>query len=207
VSGEFRKLLSRRIFALGIVGQFFCAVTLGGSWSYNDAFFTERLPSLSMNAIGGPFAVVLIVFGIGRFVGTALMYRFAPERVLAVFSGFGALIMAAATVAPGSAAAVCVIASSFFLSVTWPTVIGIAIRGQGPLMKLGTGLLYVSAALGGTAYRWIAAAYPFAAEHYGMGVASLSYGVLLAYAVFAFRTYRRLPKPDTAQLDTAVTAP
>ncbi len=190
ISGEFRRLLSSRIFAIGIGAQFFCAVALGGSWSYSDSYFTNRLPALSLTAIGGPFVLVLIVFGIGRFVGTALMYRFAPERILAVFCGCGALIMAVATVADGPLAAICVIASSFFLSVTWPTVIGIAIRGRGPLMKLGTGLLYVAAAIGGTLYRWVAAAFPVYADHYGMAVASVSYGVLLAYAVFAARAYR-----------------
>jgi len=85
---------------------------------------------------------------VGRFLGSAIMQKIAPERVLA-FAAIGAtLVMLIATFATGHVALWAIISVGLFHSIMFPTIFTLGIKGLGPLTEEGSGLLIMAIAGG-----------------------------------------------------------
>jgi MFS transporter, FHS family, L-fucose permease len=182
MAGEFRALASRRIFAFGIVAQFFCVMALAGTWSQAGRYFAAALPGAALTPAGNAFVWSFAVFAVGRFAGSLLMYRIRSDRLLGFFAGGGFLLAGLAAVSGGPFGAAAMIASNFFLSITWPTVLGIAIRGLGPRMVLGTALVCMGGAAGSIAYQMLNVVWKFPTAHFAMAVPAVCYAAILAFA-------------------------
>ena len=182
-TAEFRTLLSRPHFLFGIAAQFFCVLALAGTWSTSDDVFAAGFPAAARAGGVSGYLLALVLFAVGRFAGSALMIRIRPERLLAVFAGGGFLLAAAATLWGGATGAIAMLGSCFFLSITWPTVLGLAIRGQGQLMKLGTALICMGGAVGGVVYQMLRVVWSLPSGHFGMLVPACSYLFVLAFAL------------------------
>ncbi|MFW2829377.1 sugar MFS transporter [Sphingomonas sp. ID0503] len=85
---------------------------------------------------------------IGRFIGSFVMQKVAPERVLAFVSVGALVVMLIATFTTGHAAMWALIAVGLFHSVMFPTIFTLGIRGLGPLTEEGSGLLIMAIAGG-----------------------------------------------------------
>jgi FHS family L-fucose permease-like MFS transporter len=85
---------------------------------------------------------------VGRFLGSFLMRRIAPETVLAAFSIGAFLVMLATTFASGPLAMWSLILVGLFHSIMFPTIFALGIRGLGPLTEEGSGLLIMAIAGG-----------------------------------------------------------
>ena len=85
---------------------------------------------------------------VGRFLGSVLMRRVAPERVLAVFAVGAFVTMMAASLIQGPLAMAALILVGLFHSIMFPTIFTLAIRGLGPLTEEGSGLLIMAIAGG-----------------------------------------------------------
>ena len=133
------------------------------------------------------------------------MYRFRAESVLVTFSLGGLLLSLIATFSGGAVGAIAMLLSSFFLSITWPTVLGLAIQGQGPLMKIATALVCMGGAVGGFAYQFLAVSWGPHAVQYGMLVPLVSYAVLFVFALQCSRlTGVRAESPAAAASEPLV---
>ena len=85
---------------------------------------------------------------VGRFAGSQLMRRFAPESVLA-WAATGAFIVMMVTVfSTGPIAMWSLISVGLFHSIMFPTIFTLGIRGLGPLTEEGSGLLIMAIAGG-----------------------------------------------------------
>lgn len=84
----------------------------------------------------------------GRFAGSALMQRFDPAHVLAVFAMGAFAVMLVATFATGPTAMWALILVGLFHSIMFPTIFTLGIRGLGPLTEEGSGLLIMAIAGG-----------------------------------------------------------
>ena len=85
---------------------------------------------------------------VGRFAGAWIMRYFAAEKVLALFA-LGAVVCALTSVfVPGPVAMYTLMATGLFISIMFPTIFALAIRGLGPLTEEGSGLLIMSIAGG-----------------------------------------------------------
>ena len=85
---------------------------------------------------------------VGRFAGAWIMRYFAAEKVLALFA-LGAVVCALISVfVPGPVAMYTLMATGLFISIMFPTIFALAIRGLGPLTEEGSGLLIMSIAGG-----------------------------------------------------------
>jgi len=194
VAGEFRTLFTNRLFVFGVVAQFFAVLIMAATWGAGGVVFAAAFPDLTGIGGGEVMAVMLAVFAAGRFAGTALMYKMAPDIILAVFSGGGLVLSAVAVLSGGPVGAVALIASNFFASITWPTVLGISIRGLGPLMKLGTALVCMGGSVGVVAYQ-LMVVWKLPANHVAMIVPAVSYVVLLAFAAAGDKARKAITAP------------
>jgi MFS transporter, FHS family, L-fucose permease len=85
---------------------------------------------------------------VGRFVGSFMMGRVAPERVLAGASVLAFLCMMLTVFGHGQVAMWGLISVGLFHSIMFPTIFTLAIRGLGPLTEEGSGLLIMAIAGG-----------------------------------------------------------
>lgn len=181
--GELRTLLSNRFFQFAIVAQFFGVLALTSTWTFGASSLGAAFPGVAR--VTGMNATMwsLAAFAAGRFTGTALMGRYRCESLLAVFAGGGFLLSSIAIFSGGQLGAVAMIAASFCVSIIWPTVLGIAIRGLGPLMKLGTALICMGSGAGGFVFLMLNDGGMLPSGNLALALPAISFVVVLAYAL------------------------
>ena len=194
VTGELRELMARPLFLFAVVAQGFSVIVLASTWTVAPSLFRAAFPPALTVSWGGVAVWSMILFGVGRFLGTGLMSWTSAERMLAAFSLCGALSSLVAFLVGGPSAAVILLAGNLFMSILWPTILGIAVRDLGASMKIGTALICMGGALGGFAHRLISVyAYPVS-PRVGLLVAASGYVVILEFA-------RRCVRADAARED------
>ena len=116
---------------------------------------------------------------VGRFVGAAIMYRIAAEKVLAAFSVAAFVVMVITVVADGQVAMWSLILVGLFHSIMFPTIFTLAIKGLGPLTEEGSGLLIMAIAGGALVFvqgKW--------ADAYGLQSSFIITAVCELYILF-----------------------
>ncbi len=149
-TGEFRQLLSNRWLLAAVAAQFCNVAGQAGAWTMSASYVQAAIPNTTASLAGDYVLAALILFGIGRFVGAILMYRFDPDRLLAIFAGGGA-VAAAVACAGGVIGVYALIAFCFATSILFATILGAAIRDLGPLTKAGTALIFMGSSAGAAA--------------------------------------------------------
>jgi FHS family L-fucose permease-like MFS transporter len=92
--------------------------------------------------------VSLIVFLISRFVMTWVIGRVRATKALLVLGALAVVLCLYAMVSPNITGVVALVAVSFCLSLMFPTIYGVALKGLGPATKIGAAGL-VMAIVGG----------------------------------------------------------
>ena len=178
-SGTFRDLLPYRHLWLSVVAQFFYCGAQVSTWS---AFipYLKQYTAFSERTGGWLLAGSLASLALGRIVSTALMQRFRPVRMVQAYALVNIVLLAVGVVRPGAAGAFAILATSLFMSIIFPTIFALGIKGLGPNTKLG-GSVIVMAVIGG-------AVFPPLLGLIARSTGSMALGYLvplLAYAVIA----------------------
>ena len=148
VPGAFRALLARPRYLAGVATQFFYVGAQVGVWSFLIRYATAALPGLGVRHAAWLLTGSLVLFMIGRFAGAALMRRVSGARLMLVFGAVDALLCLLAVAVGGWVGVAALVASSAFMSIMYPTIFVLALRGLGPLTKPGASLI-VMAIIGG----------------------------------------------------------
>lgn len=127
---------------MGVVG-IFCYV--GGEvaiGSFLVNFFGEaHIAGLEEHAASALIAYYWGGAMVGRFIGSALMQKIAPSKVLA-FNGFAVIALLLITIfTQGNVALYSVLAIGLFNSIMFPTIFSLAIEGLGSQTSKGSGWL------------------------------------------------------------------
>ncbi|MDP2633245.1 MULTISPECIES: sugar MFS transporter [unclassified Pseudoalteromonas] len=127
---------------MGVVG-IFCYV--GGEvaiGSFLVNFFGEaHIAGLEEHAASALIAYYWGGAMVGRFIGSALMQKVAPSKVLA-FNGFAVIALLLITIfTQGNVALYSVLAIGLFNSIMFPTIFSLAIEGLGSQTSKGSGWL------------------------------------------------------------------
>jgi FHS family L-fucose permease-like MFS transporter len=148
--GSFGELL--RIPAIWIaVAANFCNVGAQiASWSSLIPYMKQYTP-VSERTAAFYLLATLIALAVGRFVSTPLMRYIRPSRMLTLYGVINALLMLVAVNRPGLIGAWGVVASGFFLSIMYPTIFALGLKGLGRNTKIG-GSLLVMAIVGGAVF-------------------------------------------------------
>jgi len=144
-----RPVWVRRHFILAVVAQFLYVGAQVGSWSYLITYVQTYTGSPERVA-GFWLTGALAAFTLGRFVATALL-RFIPApRLLAIYAVINAAVIMVAITRPGWLGVSCLVVVSFFMSMMFPTIFALGIKGLGTHTKTG-GSLIVMSIIGGAA--------------------------------------------------------
>jgi len=90
----------------------------------------------------------LIAFGAGRFSATWIMRVVTPAKLMGVFSIVNVILVAISIIAPGWLGVWVLFFTSFFMSLMYPTIFAMSIKGLGSKTKIGASVL-VMAIIGG----------------------------------------------------------
>jgi FHS family L-fucose permease-like MFS transporter len=148
--GSFAELLRMPAIWIAVAANF---CNLGGqisSWSSLIPYI-KQYTVLSERRAALYLLGTLIALAVGRFVSTPLMRFFRPSVMLGVYGVANALLMLVAVVWPGMPGAWAVVASGFFLSIMFPTIFALGLKGLGRNTKIG-GSLLVMAMIGGAIF-------------------------------------------------------
>ncbi len=182
--GQIRELATRKQYILAVVAQFFYVGAQVGIWSYLIRYAQGTLPGTRETTAADYLIVSLVVFTIGRFAGAALMRYLDPKRVLAGYAFINTLLAAVAVWAPGLVGLCALIACSFFMSVMFPTIFALGIRGLGASRKLGSSILVMAIIGGALLTPLMGAISGYGGINYAMIVPCACFLVVLYFATF-----------------------
>ena len=148
--GHFSKLLQYPHFIKGVVAQFFYIGAQVGTWSFMIQYVKDYLQRTDKEAGVFLFAA-LVAFGIGRFVSTALMSKVSPNKLMGLYAIINTLLMTLAVVQPNLLGACALVLSSFFMSLMFPTIFALGVKGLGPNTKIG-GSIIIMGIIGGAVW-------------------------------------------------------
>lgn len=137
-------LFRRKHFTFGVATQFLYVAAQTGIFSFFVNYVLENDPGVTrLQASRWLGAIGFVLFMVGRIFGSVVVSQFKPERVLAVYSIMNVLLVAVA-MGGGKIGMYAMFASFFFMSVGFPTIFALGIRGLGEHTKFGSSLIVMS---------------------------------------------------------------
>ncbi len=149
-NGSYRKLLQYPHFLLAIVAQFCYVGAQVGTWSYFIQY-VQDYTHLPEKTAGFLLTTTLAGFGVGRFASSQWMKLIAPSTLMGMFAVINIVLVAFGIIQPGWLGMIAVLLTSFFMSLMFPTIFALGLRGLGPNTKPGASLI-VMAIIGGAVF-------------------------------------------------------
>jgi FHS family L-fucose permease-like MFS transporter len=139
-------LFKNKRYVEGVIAQVFYVAAQIMCWT----FIIQYANNIGMSYEDAQFynMIAMSIFIISRFVSTFLMKYFNPGSLLLIFAIGGALTSLGTIFIVGYAGLICLVATSAFMSLMFPTIYGISLRGMGDEAKIGAAGL-VMAIVGG----------------------------------------------------------
>ena len=128
-----RQLAEMRAYPhlwLAVAAQFFYVGAQVTTWS---AFipYMKQYTNVTEREAGWFLTGNLILLLIGHFASTWLMRWIRPVKMVAAYAIANSILMTLALLRPGFAGAMAVMTSSFFMSIMFPTIFALGVKGLG----------------------------------------------------------------------------
>jgi FHS family L-fucose permease-like MFS transporter len=185
--GSFRALLGYPHLWLAVVANF-CSVGAQVSIWSGVIVYMKQFTAVSERTAAGYLTATLVAMAAGRFFSTHLMKYVAASRLLGIYAAATVALLAVAIVRPGMQGAYCIVISSFFLSIMFPTIFALGLKDLGANTKLAGSFLVMAIAGGAVfppVFGWIAKETGSVAK--GYVVPLLGCVVVAVYAVISRR--------------------
>ncbi len=149
LSDSFKKLFANKNYLQGVLSQAFYVGAQIMCWTYIFQYVDNLNETSGTDYTATYFNIAaMISFLAGRWIGTALMKKVNPSRLLMLFGIGGVIMCAGAILLPGIAGLLSLVGISVFMSIMFPTIYGIALKDMGDEAKIGSAGL-VMAIVGG----------------------------------------------------------
>lgn len=161
---SFKGITRHRHLMFGVMAQFFYVGAQASLWGYfinlklhfaKDQHLSlvqwlypiaENMTPTQIASFHASFALVL--FMIGRFVGTWLMTKISANKLLSAYAAACVVLITYGLMSSGLSAVIAISLTYFFMSIMFPTIFALSIKGLGSQVKLGSGLV-IMAIVGG----------------------------------------------------------
>jgi len=134
------ELLKEKQLMQGVLGEFFYV----GAQSCISSFFirfSEKVAGFAEKPASFYLSMALLSFMIGRLLGTALMLIINPVKLLITYAIINVALLFVAVSVHGALAVYALMGVFFFMSIMFPTIFSLSIRGLGAKTKLGSSLV------------------------------------------------------------------
>ncbi|MDR2406336.1 MAG: L-fucose:H+ symporter permease [Deltaproteobacteria bacterium] len=142
------SLLGHKEFLYGVMALFFYVAAQVGLGAFFINLTVECLPGATSKMAAFLLSIGMICFLGGRFVGTALLTKIAPQKAVLIYGSACAVLSAVVILAIPYVSVVALIAAFFFMSIMFPTIFALAVRHLGSKTKIGSSCL-IMAIVGG----------------------------------------------------------
>ena len=143
-----RRLIKNPNYVFAVIAQFFYVGAQIAVWTYTVYYIPDQLGISNSDSLRYYHTPALIIFGISRFLFTALMSKYQPYSILKVMAIIGGLFTLSVIFIGGKVGAISLVGISACMSLMFPTIFGLGSRGLGEDMKIG-GSGLIMAILGG----------------------------------------------------------
>jgi FHS family L-fucose permease-like MFS transporter len=166
---------------VGVDHQIISITTVPQAWHVTD--------------LGGSkaFAGGILCFLAGRFIGSMILRVCSAHLTLAVFGLINSIMMVLIIMHLGWISVFALFASCFFMSIMYPTIFALGIRGLGEHTKIGSSLI-VMAIVGGAIMPFLMG---WLAQTYGMRIGFIMPLICFLYVMFYAAFWPALEKLDT----------
>jgi FHS family L-fucose permease-like MFS transporter len=113
-----------------------------GSFFIRFSKFTMGMPEKEAAYYWG--FIAMVGFMLGRFAGTFFMRFIKPAKLLTLYAVINIVLLAVALTASGSVAVYALLAVPFFMSIMFPTIFALGIKGLGEESKIASSFLVMS---------------------------------------------------------------
>lgn len=165
----FGRLMQKKHFVRGVIGQFFYVGAQIGCWSWTIRYVMTQVGGTEADA-STYLLVSIITFSAFRFICVGLMKFIAPEKLLSALASLATIFTLILIVIGGTAGAYALVGISACMSLMFPTIFGLSLRDLGQDAKFG-GSCLIMAILGGAVLTAI------------MGHISDGYGIQAAFII------------------------
>ena len=149
LSESFKKLFANANYKHGVLAQAFYVGAQIMSWTFIFQYVDNLNDTYGWELTATYYNIgAMISFLIGRWIGTALMRKTDPSKLLMRFGVMGAACALGAVLLPGMIGLLSLVSISVFMSIMFPTIYGIALKDMGEEAKIGSAGL-VMAIVGG----------------------------------------------------------
>jgi FHS family L-fucose permease-like MFS transporter len=148
--GQAKDLLRYPHFMLAVVAQFLYVGAQVGTWSYFIQYvqdYTHRPEKVAGYFLTG----TLVAFGVGRFTSSYLMKFVSPHKLMGAYSLMNVALVFVGVFFPGRIGLWTIFLTSFFMSLMFPTIFALGLKGLGENTKIA-GSLLVMAIIGGAVF-------------------------------------------------------
>jgi len=145
-----RQLLKYPHFIGAVVAQFCYVGAQVGTWSYFIQYTQDY--THQPEKIAGYFLTgTLAAFAVGRFTATYVMKFVQPRSLMGIYGSINAVLVGIGVLFPGWAGLWAIFFTSFFMSLMFPTIFALGLKGLGSNTKIG-GSMIVMAIIGGAVF-------------------------------------------------------
>jgi FHS family L-fucose permease-like MFS transporter len=180
--------LCRPLFIFAVVSVFAYVGTQVGTWSYFIPY-AQDYAGVTEKTGGYLLTGTLVMFALGRFLAALLMhYGFSPSILLATFAFINVLLIMIAVIVPNSFGLGALFFTSFFMSLMFPTIFALGIKGMsGHTAKLASCIL-IMAIIGGAVCTPLMGLIAVETKRLALGFTLIG-GLYLIVALYALLTY------------------
>ncbi|MGV8834760.1 L-fucose:H+ symporter permease, partial [Cellvibrio sp.] len=179
---DYKTLLRNGEFMFGVAAQFFYVGAQVCIWSFLIRYGQEAVPGTGEKTLANYLMGSLVVFMVGRFVATALMGRFRAAWLMWLYALANIALCAYAMLVPGHTGLLALAATSFFMSLMFPTIFALSIKNLGARAKAGSSLVIMAIIGGAVLTAVMGLVSDLTSIHSAVGVPLVCFAVIALYA-------------------------
>jgi len=150
-----KRIFSRKRYRYGVIAQFFYVGAQIMCWTFiiqygTRLFMAQGMEEIDAEVLSQKYNIIaMVIFCISRFICTFILRYFNPGALLATLSVAATILTTSVIFIDGIYGLYCLVGVSACMSLMFPTIYGIALKGMGDDAKFGAAGL-IMAILGGS---------------------------------------------------------
>lgn len=139
-----KPLIQHSNLVHGVIAQFFYVAAQVGIAALFINYCTESGNGINNERASYLLSISLMLFTVGRFAGTALMRKIAPNKLLTAYAIFNVILCIVVAFMHGWISIYSLMTLFFFQSIMFPTIFALAVKDLGHHTKKGSSFLIMS---------------------------------------------------------------
>jgi FHS family L-fucose permease-like MFS transporter len=139
-----KTLFQHTHFVWAVAAQFFYVAAQVGIAALFINYCTEKNLGITNERAAYFLSGSLLLFTIGRFAGTAIMKKVAPNRLLAFYAAINIMLCAGVIWLQGMISVYALMTIFFFESIMFPTIFALGVKNLGAYTKKGASFIIMS---------------------------------------------------------------